>query len=344
MKTYKNLYRQICDIDNIYLAYKKARRLKRYKKEVLVFTANLEENLVEIFNELTWKKYVPGIFRKFIIYEPKERLITALPFKDRVVQHALCNIIEPIFDSGFIADSYACRPGKGTLAGIKRTQFFLRKVSRRHDDIYCLKTDISKYFPSVDHEILKRILRRKIACQDTLWLMDKIIDSDNSPKGIPIGSLTSQLFANVYLNELDHFLKDRLKIKYYVRYMDDCVIIHHNKKYLRDLQETIGVFLYQNLKLKLNGKTQVFPLKSRAIDFLGYRIRTTHILPRKRNIKRTRKNFKRMARLYSEGKIDLEYIVPRVASFLGYTKNANAYRTRLEILNEFVLHRQRRSA
>ncbi|MCK4822658.1 RNA-dependent DNA polymerase, partial [bacterium] len=184
-KTYKNLYCSVCEFDNIHVAYIKARRLKRYTQEVLRFTEHLEENLIEIQNCLTQKMYNVSKYRYFVVCEPKKRLIAALPFKDRVVQHALCNIIEPIFERSFIYDSYACRVGKGVLAGVNRTTKFLRVAQQKWGKVYCLKMDIAKYFPSVDHVCLKRIIRKYIACADTLRLIDIILDSEGTDCGIP---------------------------------------------------------------------------------------------------------------------------------------------------------------
>ena len=337
MKTYKNLYQSIWEFDNIHKAYIKARRLKRYTPEVLKFSAHLEENLVNIHNQLMQKTYRPGKYRHFTIHEPKKRLIAALPFSDRVIQHALCNIIEPIFERSFIYDSYACRIGKGVLAGMHRVVQFLKAAEQKWEEIYCLKMDISKYFSSINHTQLKQIIRKYIACPDTLQLIDLIIDSEGLSCGIPIGSLTSQLFANIYLNELDHFAKDQHRVKYYVRYMDDVVILHNEKNYLHELHDKIEEFLCNNLYLALNSKTQILPVKQRGIDFLGYRIWQTHILPRKRTIKRAKRRFTKFSKLYSEDKINIGRIRSSLMSFLGYIKHCNAHRTTLATLKHLTL-------
>lgn len=336
MKTYSGLYPQIYDFDNIHLAYLKARRSKRYKQEILRFSANLEENLIDIQNRLIWKMYRPSRYKYFTIYEPKQRLIAALPFMDRVVHHALCNLIEPIFEKSMIHDSYACRRGQGVLAGVLRTNRFIRDAGSRWGRVYCLKADITKFFPSIDHEILKRILRRRIACPDTLVLIDTIIDSTETDQGIPIGSLTSQLWANVYLNELDHFIKETLLIRYYIRYMDDFIIFHHDKHRLRVILEEIIGFLDGALRLTLNSKTQIFPIQPRCVDFLGYRIWPGHRLLRKANVRRVRRKFQKQARLYSQGLRSLETIRPGIASWLGHAKHADTWRLRRRIFDELV--------
>lgn len=331
--TYNNLYNKIYSFNNLYSAYLKARKCKRYRKEVLDFTSKLEENLLIIQNELIWKTYEPGRFKGFYVYDPKKRLIHAPAFRDRVIHHALCNIIEPLFEKKFIYDSYACRKGKGTHAAVKRVQKFMRKLPRNS---YVLKADISQYFPSISHDILMKIIARTISCKDTLWLIEKIIRIDN--KGLPIGALTSQLFANVYLSELDHYIKDKLGVKFYARYMDDFVVIHHDKQYLRSLLTEIEGFLFEKLALKLNRKTQIYPIKH-GIDFCGYRIWPTYILPRKRNVKRARKRFKKLALLYKHSRISLQEVRNSIMSFIGYMKHCNGYRSLSYILYETVLTR-----
>jgi len=346
-KTYKNLYPLIYDFDNIHRAYLKARRNKRYKRDVLEFSARLEDNIINIQNHLIWKSYQPGPYKYFTIHEPKERVIAALPFRDRVVHHALCNIIEPIFERSMIYDSYACRPGQGVLAGVNRTTSYLRAALAQLGSagvgcfpIYCLKGDIKKFFPSINHDALKKIIRKKIACPDTLDLIDKIIDSNGADTALPIGNLTSQLWANVYLNELDHFVKETLDVRYYIRYMDDFVVFHADKRFLNRILAEIAGFLENILHLKLNGKTQIFPVGPRSVDFLGYRIRPDYRLLRKNNIKRTKRRFKKFRRLHQSGQITLAEIRPSVMSWLGHAKHADTWRLReiiLRILSRDIL-------
>lgn len=342
-KTFKNLYPSIYDFENLYFAYLKARRSKRYRSEVLEFTSNLEENLLQLQNELIWRTYRTGRYREFYVHDPKTRLVMALPFRDRVVHHALVAVIEPIFERRFIFDSYACRPGKGTHAGANRVTFFLKKLTRLHGRVYCLKADISKYFPSINHRILKELIRKKIVCPGTLWLIDEIIGSaadpsNPDPKGIPIGNLTSQLFANIYLHELDIFVKHTLKARYYVRYMDDFVLLSPNKDELWEYKREIQVFLADRLNLALNGKTSVFPI-SQGIDFLGYRIWPTHRLLRKNSIKRMKRKLKIFRKKYSEGRITMDRMNASIQSWLGHCKHANTYNLRQKLLGEFTLKR-----
>jgi len=229
LKRHKNLYHQICDPENLFLAASKAIQGKRFNDSASRFEINREHEILQLKNELTSKSYQPGQYKSFYIYEPKKRMISAAPYRDRVIHHALCNIIGPLFESAFIFDSYANRKDKGTHRAILRYQHFARKYK------YVLKADIKKYFPSIDHEILKTTIRRKIGCKDTLNLIDHIIDNSNPQepvfdifpgddlftlltlkKGIPIGNLTSQFFANIYLNPFDHFVKEKLRCKAYI--------------------------------------------------------------------------------------------------------------------------------
>ena len=294
MKTHNNIYNKIYEFDNLHKAYLKARKCKRYRQEVMDFTNNLEENLIQLHNELIYKMYEPSPYRSFIVKEPKERLILCLPFRDRVIQHAICNIIEPIFENIFIKDSYACRKNKGVIAGVERVEKFVSEVSKT-GDIFCLKMDVKKYFYSINHDVLKRIIRKKIRCKDTLKLLDNIINSVDNP-GLPIGSLTSQLFANVYLNQIDHFIKEELRIKQYIRYMDDMVILSNSKSLLKQQLDEIAGYIENVLMLKLNNKTQIFPIE-RGLDFLGYRQFKHYRILRKRVLKTNYKKFKKLTRI-----------------------------------------------
>jgi len=340
MKTYKNLYPKIYDFDNLHLAYLKARRCKRYRHDVLRFSANLEDNLIDIQNHLIWKTYRTGRYRFFTVYEPKERLIASLSFRDRVVHHALHNIIEPIFERSMIYDSYACRKEMGVLSGVQRTTRFLRDSTRRWGRVYCLKGDVKKYFPSVHHETLKQIIRKRIACPDTLEMIDRIIDSTGEEVGMPIGNLTSQLFANVYLSELDHFVKEECGVKYYIRYMDDFVILYDDKRVLKNLLEDVEYYLRVALRLRLNDKTQIFPVGPRPIDFLGYRIFPEYRLLRKGNLRRTKRKLKKFARLYALGQISLLDVQPSIVSWIGHAQHADSWRVRNKILNNLIFTRE----
>ncbi|MBN2606722.1 MAG: hypothetical protein JXR47_05240 [Thiotrichales bacterium] len=343
--TYKNLYPIIYDFESLYLAYQRARKGKGWRNEILTFKSNLEENLIHIQNELIWKTYQSGSYRHFKIHEPKERDVAALPFRDRVVHHALVDAIQPVFESRFIHHSYACRAGKGTHAGADAAQRMMRIVKRNHGRVYALKADISKYFASIDHDVLLRLIEKRIACQDTLWLIKSILSTTSSP-GIPLGNLTSQLFANIYLDALDQFVKHDLKAQHYARYMDDFVILHHNKTQLHLWLDEIQAFLSKELKLKTNHKTQIFPVhhkSGRGLDFLGYRILPTHRKLRKDSVKRFKTRLKRMQKQYKNGDIDLHQVRQQITSWLAHARHANSIETITKILSKasFIKHQQK---
>ncbi len=317
MKSFNNLYEQIYSFDNLHLAYLKARKNKRYNQEVLEFSANLEERLITLQNELIWQTYKPGRYREFYVHDPKTRLILALPFRDRVIHQALYNVVEQIFESSFIADSFACRKDKGTLAGVKRNEKFLLNELSNNRETFCLKMDIKKYFYSINHDVLKKLVRKKIRCKRTLGLIDIIIDS-TAGIGIPVGNLTSQLFANIYLNEVDHFVKERLIVKHYVRYMDDMIILHKNKQQLWEWLSEIREFL-KTLQLELNEKTAVFNSK-KGIDFLGYRQFSNYRILRKRIIKKNYRKFNKFMKV----KVSQEQINNSLHSLFGQCKHCNS--------------------
>lgn len=334
VKTHKNLFEKLCSFENLFNAYLKARRRKKYKAAVLEFTYTLEENLIKIKEELEKRTYRHGSYTTFQVTDQKKRIVKAASFRDRIVHHALCNVIEPIFDKIFIYDSYACRKGKGIHFGANRLTKFLRRY--RNKKLYALKCDIKKYFESIDHEILLKIISRKINDDEVLWLVKEIIESDCSEKGkgIPIGNLTSQLFANIYLNELDYFVKHKLRMKYYLRYVDDFVILHESKEKLREIKQEIIKFLKERLKLELHDKKQnIFPV-SNGIDFLGYRIFHSHRRVRRSNIKKFVKRNKELIKKYQKGIIGFDKIRASINSWLGYVLHADSFGLRKKILGE----------
>lgn len=319
MKTHKNLFQKVCNYESLYNAYLKAKRGKNTFPEVIRFNYNLEAELSKLQYELQNQTYQTGKYRHFIIFEPKERKISALPFRDRIVHHAVHFVIEPIFEKKFIYDSYACRKNKGTHAGANKLQKFIRK-SDSND--YVLKCDVSKYFPSVNHKILKKMIRKKIADKKLLYLLDEIIDSTES--GIPIGNLTSQLFANIYLTELDEFVKYELKIKFYIRYMDDFIILHESKQYLHKLKEDIKTF-FVSIKLTLHPKkANIFPVRL-GIDFLGYRIFDNHRLIRKSTVKRFLKTVKNKIKQYDLEDMNFDKLMESFNSWEAYMSHGNSH-------------------
>jgi retron-type reverse transcriptase len=325
-KSYDHLWEQVVDFENLYHAYLTAGKGKRYRWEILTFKQNLEENLIVLQNDLIWNTYQPQPYRQFYVYEPKNRLISAPSFRDRIVHHALVQVLEPIFENRFVSETFACRRGKGTHAAMRHVAWCTQAVKRAWGSYYVLKCDVSKFFPSIDHEILKTVIHRHIRDKKVMRLIDVLIRSyesvEQGRKGIPIGALPSQLFANVYLNPLDHYLKEACGVRCYARYMDDFVIIHRDKHYLRELLGKIENYLHNHLKLNLNPKTGIFPGKN-GIDFCGYRIWPTHIKPRKSTIKRAKKRLHKMARMYRTNPEILEHAKASIMSFLGYMKHCS---------------------
>lgn len=312
VKKYKNLIDKITDMNNIREAYRKTAKGKKYTYGYLEFKEYDEVNLKLIQEELSDRAYKIGDYREFTIYEPKPRLISALEFKDRLVQHALCNVIAPIFEKGFMPNSFACREGKGTHAGVAYIQSRLRHSNPK----YFLKTDYSKFFPSVNRAILHDMIERKLSCEATLEIIREIIPTTG--KGIPIGSLTSQLFANVYGNPADRFIHFELGKPEWARYMDDIVILGNNKEELFNCFEKLNVFSAEKLDLKI-GKWNVSPT-TKGINFLGYRIWDTHKLLRKDSVLRA----KRKIKYYTEHN-ETEKLNKFIASWSGHAQWADTH-------------------
>ncbi len=290
MKTYKKLYQELCSEENITLAFKKAQKRKSRKPYVIEFKENLDENLKILREELLSEEYKPKPLRTFIIRDPKVRKIRKSYFVDRIVHHAIYNILEPIFEKRFIYDSFANRMGKGTLNAIKRFDKFKQKVSKNNTrNCYVFKADVKHYFDEVNHSILIKILRKKINDGRLISLISKVLKNHSDRVGMPLGNMTSQFFANVYLNELDKFVKNELKAKYYIRYVDDFVILHSNKDILESYKEKIDIFLKEKLQLELHPNKSKILLLKRGISFLGFRNYPYHRLLRKANIRTMKK-------------------------------------------------------
>lgn len=349
-KTIKNIYPEIYDFKNLYLAYKEARKSKRFTNQVLKFSSRLESNLIQIQNELIYKEYTPGDYNRFYVYEPKQRLIMALPFKDRVVQWAVYRNLMPIFNNIFYEYSCACRVGKGTHYAANKLQYWLRRLDRSPGKTYYLKADIAKYFYRINHHRLMQIIKRKISCQDTLDLLWKIIKKDDGEFGIqlgdhhfekekikgigiPIGNLTSQLFANIYLDWLDKYVKHTLRAKHYIRYMDDFIILSKSKKKLHEFREEIEIFLDDYLDLELNNKTAVRPTNL-GVDFCGYVTWPTHRKLRKSTKKKMRRRVDKLIEEYKEGEIELGDLNATVQSYLGVLQHCNSHNLKQKVLGE----------
>lgn len=328
-KEMKMDYSTLYEFDNLYNAYKKARKGKRWKGATVKYEMNALEATLYLQHLLKTKNYKMGKYNVFKVYEPKERVIMSTTFKDKVVQHSLCdNIIEPALERTFIYDNCASRRNKGVHFGLDRLSGFLREFHRRHGcDGWVLKCDISKYFYSIDHNVLKSQLRKHIQDEDIIELLDVIIDSTDNP-GIPIGNQTSQFFALLYMNGLDHFVKEKLRIKYYGRYMDDFYLIHEDKQYLQYCRREIEGYV-GNLKLRLNNKTAIFPIKN-GLNFLGFHTYLTEsgkaIRKLRRDSKqRMRRKLKKFKELYAARKITKEEINASFESWKSHASHGHCY-------------------
>ncbi len=333
MKTYKHLFEKITSFENLLRAAKQAQKGKKMKHNVSEFNFGLEGEILKLQDELRTQAYRPGQYKHFYVKDPKRRLISAAPYRDRVLHHAFCNVIEPLFDRTFIYDSYACRIGKGTHKAINRCQRFV-KASK-----YVLQCDIKKYFPSIDYKILLSIITRKIRDKKVIWLAELIINSMANKTGIPIGNLTSQFFANLYLNELDYFVKFVLVEKHYLRYMDDFLIFGNDKKHLHKVKEEIAQFLGSALKLNLHPeKTTVLPVNL-GVDFCGFRIFKYFRKLRKSNLALFKRRTKKMQRDFSKWKITLKEVSDSIKAWIAHASWGDTYRLREKVMKNLVFSR-----
>ncbi len=325
MKTYKNLYQEFCSTENIALAFKKAQKRKSKKHYVIEFENNLNENLESLRLELLSNTYKPKPLRTFIIRDPKVRKIRKSYFIDRIVHHAICNILEPIFEKRFIYDSFANRKGKGSLNAIKRFDRFKLKVSKNNTkNCYVFKADIKHYFDDVNHNTLINIIRKKVNDERLISLISKVLKNHSDTVGMPLGNITSQFFANVYLNELDQFVKNELKVSYYIRYVDDFVILHDNKEILENYKEKIDIFLKEKLQIELHATKSKVLLLERGIPFLGFRNFPYHRLLRKANLINMKKMIKEK---------DYDSLCEYLEGWMSYASHANTYNLRREIVD-----------
>ena len=350
MKSYWHLYEQVYDWDNLYLAYRKARKGKRGRPPAATFEFDLEANLVTLQQELREKRYEPGAYSSFYIHEPKRRLISAAPFRDRVVHHALCNVIEPIFERSFIFDSYANRAGKGTHAALDRAQQFARRYR------YVLQCDVKQFFPSLDFAILRETLARKIADADVLWLIDRILASGvgvlseeydmewfpgddllaaTRPRGLPIGNLTSQFCANCYLNPFDHFVKRDMRCGSYVRYVDDFLLFGDDKPTLWTWRQAV-VERLASLRLTIHPGAHPRPV-TEGFPFLGFVVYPAHRRLKRRKVIHFRRKLRTNMRAYRAGKMPMSKVSASVLGWINHARYGDTWRLRRAILRDVVL-------
>ncbi|HLD00812.1 MAG TPA: reverse transcriptase domain-containing protein [Candidatus Nanoarchaeia archaeon] len=332
-----DLWQELCSVQNLELAYKKARNHKTLRPGVLEFEEKLAENLDVLRTELLFHLYKPRPLKMFILRDPKTRKISKSDFRDRVIHHALCNIIEPLFERMFIHDSYANREGKGTLKAIQRFEYFRKKLSQNNtSQVFILKSDIRHYFDEVDHAILLKIIGKRINDPKVLWLIRRVLGnySTSEGKGMPLGNLTSQFFANVYLNELDQFVKHKLKAKNYIRYVDDFVILHNSGENLTEWKTLIADFLREELLLDLHPDKTKIILSDHGADFLGLKLFPYHRIMKKRNVRSFKRKLKLICEKFDNGEIMYDEVYGFLEGWIAYAKNADTYNLRKKIIGD----------
>ena len=352
----KNVFDEIFSIDNLYAALEDASQGRRYNKDALVYNLDAWAMVQEIRNEIFSGTYSIDRYYIFYVYEPKKRMIMSISFKHRIVQWAIYRVINPVLVKGYIEDSYGCIPGRGSLSAMQRLKYWVVMASRKEEQWFYLKLDISKYFYRISHRVLKKILAKKIKDKRLLKVLYSIIDCEHTPFGLPlgrspgdvpleerlfdvgmpIGNLLSQLFANVYLNELDQYCKRELQIRFYIRYMDDVIILCNSKLQLRIWKDQIEQFLLQELELHLNKKTCIRPI-GQGIEFVGYRIWADRVVIRKSTTLRIRKALRGMAAKYTDYKITMQDFSETLQSYLGMLEHCDSDALINKILDEIVL-------
>lgn len=352
----KNVFDLIFSFDNLYGALEDASKGRRYKYDVLAYNLDSWTLLNELRNEVLSGNYHIERYHIFYVYEPKKRMIMSISFRHRIVQWAIYRVINPILVQGYIEDSYGCIPGRGSLGAMNRLRYWVIQVSRKEEQWFYLKLDISKYFYRVSHEVLKRILAKKIKDIRLLEVLYSIIDCKHTPFGLPpgrspgdvpmeerlfdvgmpIGNLLSQVFANVYLDLLDQFCKRILRIHYYLRYMDDVIILCNDKKQLHDWKNRIESFLMNELELQLNNKTCIRPI-GQGIEFVGYRVWSTHVMIRKSTSLRIKRSLKHMSKGYKVRKITFRQVTDTLQSYVGMLEHCDSHNLKSKILDELVL-------
>jgi group II intron reverse transcriptase/maturase len=343
MKRYKDLYPELTTFHNLYHAFIKARRFKRDRKEILDFAYKLENELFSLKEELESFSYQSQTMKRAFLRRPEKKEIYIPAFRDRIVQQALIKILEPIFEIGFIHDSYAFRRDKGTHFAIKRFDQFKRKVASRKipNAGYILKADIRDYYPTINHQILLGIVKKKIKDEKIIWLIGQILNNYPSKgQGIPVGSPISQLFANIYLNELDYFVKQQLQERYYLRYCDDFFILTKSMSRLVEVEAKIREFL-RSIALELHPRKTDILGTNEGVDILGYKSFYFYRVPRRRNVRQFRRRLERLREVYKQGKIETPDLTNRIRGWIEYAKFGDSYNLRKRMLREFVISKAR---
>ncbi len=336
-KSIKNCFDSKLNFVSLLEAHDRASKAKRSRREVLTFEIDLETNIMNLYNRIKKGTYKVGKYNEFIVKEPKVRIIRSLPYIDRIVhQWYIEEFIKPMIGKKFIADSYACIENGGTHKAVRKIQHYMRIMKHNTNKYYILKCDIQKYFYNIDRNILISILKRHISDCKLLDFTKMLIFDNEETVGIPIGNYTSQFFANIYLNELDHYVKENLRIKYYVRYMDDFILLLPSKEEAMVTKKKIVNFIEDKLKLKLNKKSNYFP-NSMGVDFCGYRIFETHILLRKRSKKKIGKLVRDTNRKVQEGNCDISKVKMSWNSWKAHASHSNSYRLKKKYHDLFLI-------
>jgi retron-type reverse transcriptase len=337
-----NLYENVFDWNTLKRSYKQTQTCgRKYRIENILFDMAREKHLVDLWRELKDKTYEVGKYIRFKVFEPKERIVSAPHIKDKIVQFAAHLQLFDVYKRVFIKDTYGCIQGRGTHDAVRQVQHFMRQCQWENGTCWVLKMDVRKFFYSIDREILKTLYRKKIGDPDFLRLLDMIVDSSpEGERGIPLGNVTSQDFANIYLNEVDQFAKRFLGVKYYVRYMDDIIVCVPTKEEARNLLARFREFVETRLHLELNQKTDIFPVKQ-GVNAYGFRIYTTHLLVRddskkamKRRIKAMDRKLK-LCRTKEQRKTYLKAVTQSVNSWLGHSRHSNSFNLAKKIFSPY---------
>lgn len=337
-KTYGNLAERIFSLASIDRAFDAAMKGCKKNDDVIEAKHHKEEIVSDIYEKIRDGTWQPGPYRQFETKkEAKRRIVDEPPFCDRVVHHVIKDNVEHLFTRKFIYHSYAVTKGKGQHQAAKEVQYHIRDAMI-YGEVYVAQLDVKSYYASISQRILVKEIRRTIRDEKVMKVWERIIYSFHRATGIgiPIGAVVSQLSANIYLNPFDHWVKEVLRIKRYVRYMDDMIFIANSKKELWEIFWKVEEYLGRNLRLKLNRKSSIYKA-SQGIDFCGYRIFWNKVLPRKRNVKAARIRFRKLSRNFKKGKVTIADVRPRVASFLGYMKHCDGHETTKSTLRHLVL-------
>ena len=356
MEKHEHVFERFIDFENLYGGYLLARKNKRYKNDVLEYTANLEENLINAQNHLIWKTYTVDGLREFIEYYPKKRIITVMPFKNRVVNCAAYNVLWPIYTKSFYEPSYGSIQGRGSIKAAKQLQYWMQLVRHSGEHWWLLKLDIKKFFFRVPYEVQLEYLGKPLNDPDMMWFLDRAIRCDGRAFGLPldasdvtdcerisgigmqVGSLISQMTGNVVLTPVDHFIKRELRVPYYIRNMDDMIVLVPSKEQAHEVRGRVEDFLLERLGLNLNSKTAIMPYDS-GVEFVGRRVWPHKLQLRKSTSLHMKQHLRYVMEHYSTGEITLDYALDVITSYLGLMKHCDCDALRTKVLNDFVLVR-----